>query len=87
MGKHFSYMPTYSFHLCTPVTSRTIKGCRSEFPNVAAALIEANRLGWNMIRKHARGKPCQLRSRLDVRDEGDAPVARVLLAELAHQMT
>ena len=40
-----------------------------------------------MIRQRVRRKPCELRARLDVRDEGDAPVARILLAELARQMS
>jgi hypothetical protein len=80
-------MPAFSFHLCTTGTSRPISTDRSEFPNVGAALTEANRIGWAMIRKRARRKPCELSGRLDVRDESNTPVARLLLAELAQQIS
>lgn len=80
-------MPAYSFHLCTLDTSRPIQNDHSEFPDVGAALAEAARIGRGMIRQRVRRKPCELRARLDVRDEGNAPVARILLAELARQMS
>jgi hypothetical protein len=80
-------MPAYSFHLCTYETSRAIKDCNSEFPDIGAAMAEANRIGWGMIRKHVRRKPCQLRARLDVRDESNAPVARILFSDLARRFS
>ena len=87
MGAHFYRMPAYSFHLCTPSATRPIKSDNSEFPNVGAALAEAARLGRGMIRQRVRRQPCELRAHLDVRDDGNAPVARVMLAELARQIT
>jgi hypothetical protein len=80
-------MPAYSFHLCTTAASRPIRNTHSEFPDVGAALAEAARIGSGMIRQRVRRKPCELRAHLDVRDEGNAPVARILLAELARQMS
>jgi hypothetical protein len=83
----FNCMPAYSFHLCTPGASRPIRNDHSEFPDVGAALAEAARIGRGMIRQRVRRKPCELCSHLDVRDDGDAPVARILLAELARQIS
>lgn len=87
VGKYFNDMPSFSFHLCTPGNSRAIQNCRHEFPDLGAAMAEANRIGCSMIRQQAPKQPCQLRSHLDVRDEGEALVARILLAELAHQIS
>ncbi|MFZ3484194.1 DUF6894 family protein [Sphingomonas sp. 3-13AW] len=80
-------MPAYSFHLCTPNATRPIKSDHNEFPNVGAALAEAARIGRGMIRQRVRRQPCALRAHLDVRDGGDTPVARILLAELARQIS
>jgi hypothetical protein len=82
-----SYMPAYSFHLCTSRATRPIKNDRSEFDNVGDALAEAARIGRGMIRQRVRRKACAMRAHLDVRDDGDAPVARILLSELARQIS
>jgi hypothetical protein len=80
-------MPVYTFHLCSGATSRPIKTSRCEFPDRLSALAEANRIGFAMVRSRVGRKACQLRSRLDVRDESNLPVARLLLADLLQRIT
>jgi hypothetical protein len=67
--------------------TRPIGSCPGEFSHLAAAMVEANRIGWSLIRRRVRRKRTALRALLDVRDEGNATVGRIRLAELAHQMS
>lgn len=80
-------MPVYTFHLCTGATSRPIKTGQREFADPLSALFEANRIDYTMIRSRIRRKKCRLRSRVDVRDESNLPVARLLLADLLQRIT
>lgn len=82
---HFRSMPQYYFQLRTnqsaPVDSAPI-----ELPSLAAALVEARSAARTLVTKARR--PAQpLHGSLDVEDERRRPVARILLAEIARQIS
>ena len=58
-----------------------------EFVDIDAALAAANRTARSLLAKRLRERPADLRGRLDVEDESRRTVARVLFAELAHQIS
>lgn len=79
-------MPLYYFQLRTtdaaphPAQSRT-------FPDLAAALAEAQHSARGMMRnrmRHLLGTPG---GTLDIEDEAHQPVARIMLAEVARQIS
>lgn len=80
-------MLTCTFHLSTPALSRLIQNECNQFPDLATALAEAQRVGRRLIRQRVRRKICKLRGSLDIRDERDHCVARIPLADLISQMS
>lgn len=72
-------MPAYRFCLRTP-DHHHHRVARQELPDLRAALIVAHRFArlWS-------GGGRALRGSLDIEDERDEPVARILLADLARQ--
>ncbi|WP_066795879.1 DUF6894 family protein [Sphingomonas soli] len=79
-------MPLYHFHLrtrdeaCHPTHSRML-------PNLAAALAEAQHAARDMIRSRMR-KMCSAPSgTLEIEDEKGRPIARILLADVAQQIS
>lgn len=79
-------MPLYYFQLRThdeaahPVQSRTL-------PNLAAALAEAQHSARGMIRERMRRIRGMPSGSLDIEDEMRQPVARILLADVAQQIS
>ena len=58
-----------------------------EYPDLNAALAEANRTARSLLAKRLRERPSDLRGRVDIEDDRRRTVARVLFADLAHQIT
>jgi len=58
-----------------------------EYPDLNAALAEANRKARSLLARRLRERSSDLRGRLDVEDERGRTVARIELAELAHQIS
>ncbi|WP_333574342.1 DUF6894 family protein [Sphingomonas sp.] len=77
-------MPAYRFRLCTP--DHHPHGMeRRDLPDLRAALIAGHGLARALLRRRADRAP--LRGSLDIEDERDQPVARILLADLARQLS
>lgn len=79
-------MPHYHFCLRTPNQVPHLDE-RRELPGLREALIAAHGAARAMIHKQVRRGPCELHGSLDVEDERRQPVARILLAEVARQIT
>jgi hypothetical protein len=80
-------MPLYYFHLRTQGAPASASGKGREFPNLSAALAEAQHSARAMIRnrmRHVAGMP---NGSLDIEDEKRQPIARILLAEVARQIS
>ncbi|RYE03709.1 MAG: hypothetical protein EOP61_03505 [Sphingomonadales bacterium] len=79
-------MPLYHFHLRTrdeashPAHSRTL-------PNLAAALAEAQHTARDMIRSRLRKVRSAPSGSLDIEDERGQPIARIMLADVARQIS
>jgi hypothetical protein len=76
-------MPAYRFRLCTP-DHHPHTAERRELPDLRQALIAGHSLARALLR-HRHGTP--VRGSLDIEDDGDQPVARILLADLARQLS
>lgn len=77
-------MPAYSFRLCTP--DHHPHGTeRRDLPDLRAALIAGHGLARSLLRHRVGRTP--LRGSLDIEDEREQPVARILLADLARQLS
>ncbi|NLS26486.1 hypothetical protein S2M10_14690 [Sphingomonas sp. S2M10] len=77
-------MPAYRFRLCTP--DHHPHGTeRRDLPDLRAALIAGHGLARSLLRHRDGRSP--LRGSLDIEDERDQPVARILLADLARQLS
>ena len=78
-------MPTYFFCVRTP-DKKLHNTERRELPNLAAALAEGHLAARGLVRspvRHARG----LRGSLDIEDERREPVARLIFADVARQIS
>jgi hypothetical protein len=82
----FVLMPRYFFQLRTPNAAQHPARC-GEFPNLGAALAEAHGAVRALIHKRARGAPADLYGSLDIEDERREAVARILLADVARQIS
>ncbi|MBB5708887.1 DUF6894 family protein [Sphingomonas xinjiangensis] len=80
-------MPSYSFHLQTARSTQLMQGSGRDFPDLRSALAEAQRAARSLIHKQVRRAPCALHGSLDIRDERGSAVARILLAEVARQIS
>ena len=79
-------MPRYRFSFRFADAASTPGQCR-EFPNLAAALAEAQHAARALIRnrmRHLRSTPS---GSLDIEDETHRPLARIMLAEVARQIS
>ncbi len=77
-------MPAYCFRVRTP--DHHPHGIeRRDLPDLRAALIAGNDLARALLRHRGARKP--LRGSLDIEDDGEQPVARILLADLARQLS
>ena len=79
-------MPAYHFCLRTPNNVAHIAETR-ELPDLREALIAAHGAARALIHNQVRRAPCELHGSLDVEDESRRPVARILLADLARQIS
>lgn len=79
-------MPHYSFRLNTRnAIAHADQG--GDFPDLRAALVGAHSTARAMLRTRTRHTLIELRGSLDVEDERHRPVARILLAEVARQIS
>jgi hypothetical protein len=79
-------MPRYHFNLRSPDT-RFVPGAGQDLPNLAAAMAEAHHAARALVRsrmRHHCSTPC---GSLDIEDERRQPVARIMLAEVARQIS
>lgn len=79
-------MPCYYFHLRTP-SQHAARAERREFPDLREALIAANGAARSLIHNHVRRASAQLHGSLDIEDEQRLPVARIMLADVARQIS
>jgi hypothetical protein len=78
-------MPCFYFHLRT--ANHAEQAERREFPDLREALIAANGAARSLIHKHVRRAPAPLHGSLDIQDERRLPVARIMLADVARQIS
>lgn len=57
-----------------------------EFPDIKAALADANRIARAVLARRRSMPSRHLRGRFDIKDETRRPVARIVFAELAHRV-
>jgi len=77
-------MPAYRFRLCTP-DHHPHTAERRELPDLRQALIAGHSLARALLRHRSGRTP--VRGSLDIEDDRDQPVARILLADLARQLS
>jgi hypothetical protein len=79
-------MPLYFFSLKTrnPIPHAERSG---EFPDLRAALAEAHAAARAMLHTRIRHAPLDVHGSLDIEDERRRPVARILLADVARQIS
>ncbi len=77
-------MPAYRFCVRTP-DLHPHDAERRELPDLRAALIAGHDLARALLRHRGARKP--VRGSLDIEDERNQPVARILLADLARQLS
>jgi len=79
-------MPCYYFNLRTP--ARTVERAeRREFPDLREALIAANGAARSLIHNQVRRASVPFHGSLDIEDERRLPVARIMLADVARQIS
>ncbi|RYY23847.1 MAG: hypothetical protein EOP62_18925 [Sphingomonadales bacterium] len=79
-------MPLYYFQLRTTDAAAHPAQCRT-FPDLATALAEAQHSARSMIRNRMRRIQDPLKGSLDIEDEMRQPRARILLADVAYQIS
>lgn len=80
-------MIDYYFHLRTPTANGRFEQ-RYQLPDLDAALVAAHQVARKLIRNAARnGDLLKLRGSLDVEDAFQRPVAKLMLAEVARQIS
>jgi hypothetical protein len=80
-------MPYYFFNLRTPDAHPSLPAQGGTFPDLRTALVEANSAARALIHKRVRRAPLELHGSLDVEDERRQPIARILLADVARQIS
>jgi len=81
-------MPQYFFNLRTPDAHPASFAAEGGFfPDLRAALAEANSTARALIHKRVRRAPTALHGSLDIEDEHRQPIARILLADVARQIS
>jgi hypothetical protein len=79
-------MPLYFFSLKTRNAIPHVER-QGEFPDLRAALADAHSAARTMLHSRRRHAPLDLHGSLDVEDEQRRPVARILLADVARQIS
>ncbi|ATY31260.1 DUF6894 family protein [Sphingomonas psychrotolerans] len=80
-------MPQYFFNLAPPDTHPLLASPGGTFPDLRTALAEANSAARALIHKRVRRSPIALHGSLDIEDEHRRPIARILLADVARQIS
>ena len=80
-------MPQYYFQLRGPSTAPLLNDKPREFPDLRAALAAAQGAARNLIHNRVRRTSSNFHGSLDIQDEGRQPVARILLADIARQIS
>lgn len=79
-------MPHYFFRLNTR-NAVPHKDQGGDFPDLRAALAGAHSTARAMLRTRMRHAPIEVHGSLDIEDERHRPVARILLADVARQIS
>ena len=79
-------MPTFFFRVRTP-DQMTRRAESFELPDLNAALIQAQRSARSLVRTPARRGIMTMKGSLDIENELNQPLARLTLAEVAHQIS
>lgn len=79
-------MPQYFFQLRTQNAAPYPHEAR-DLPDLRTALAEAQSIARSLIHNRVRRAPIELHASLEIADEGRRPVARVLLADVARQIS
>jgi hypothetical protein len=80
-------MPQYFFNLRTPDSHASQAAQGGTFPGLRTALAVANGAARALIHKRVRRAPIDLHRSLDIEDERRQPIARILLADVARQIS
>jgi hypothetical protein len=80
-------MPRYFFNLPDHSSHDLSRDHAREYPDLRAALAEAHHAARSILHTHVRRGAVDLRGRLDIEDERHQPVARILFADVARQIT
>jgi hypothetical protein len=84
---HYLSMPTYYFALRNRDAVAHREGGR-DFPDLKTALVHAQGAARSMIHNRLqRHQPIELHGSFDVEDEQHRPRARIMLADLARQLS
>lgn len=83
---HFTCMPLYYFHLRTGEAATLPKQGRN-FPDLSAALAEAQHAARALVHNRMRRARGEANGSLDIVDEKREPIARIMLAEVARQIS
>jgi hypothetical protein len=79
-------MPHYFFQVRTRDEAARVPQSR-EYPDLKTALAEAHSAARAMIHNQVRRTRGEVRGSLDIQDERHEPVARILLADVARQIS
>jgi hypothetical protein len=79
-------MPNYFFRVRTPDRAIRQAECH-QLPDLDAALVIAQRTARSLVRVPVRRGRTIIAGSLDIENEGHQPIARLMLAEIAHQMS
>ena len=80
-------MPLYGFHLQPEIEAISSNYPLRDFPDLRAALIEANVAARAIIGRKRVGDAILWHGSLDIENEQREPVARILLADVARQIS
>jgi hypothetical protein len=80
-------MPAYYFQLRDRSTPLPPTDKPREFPDLRTALAEAQSAARSLIHKRVRRAPIELHGTFDILDQRRQPVARILLADIARQIS
>lgn len=80
-------MPLYGFHLQPEIEAIPFNYPLRDFPDLRAALIEANVAARAIIKRKRGGGAIRWHGSLDIENEQHEPVARILLADIARQIS
>ncbi|MDV3459051.1 hypothetical protein RZN05_18780 [Sphingomonas sp. HF-S4] len=80
-------MPQFFFQLRTQGTAPRFDDSPRDLPSLAAALAEGQGRARALLHNHLRRAPGPVHGTLEIEDDRHRPVARILLADIARQIS